>query len=95
MSQWVHMGCCHAVKPKELATLLNLVNLTLERIPRVVRDDNGATLCTIIGHTIHFLAEERLKYVSFPFSCMLSPIMDSHLHLALLFQALFCSPHQH
>lgn len=73
MSQWEHMGWCHAVKPKELATLLNLVNLALERIPRVVRDDNGATLCTIIGHTIHFLAEERLKYVSFPFCCMLYP----------------------
>jgi len=54
--------CCGAVGEKQLVTLLNLVNLALQRIPRTVRDDNGATVLTIIGQTIHLLAEERLMY---------------------------------
>ena len=52
-----------AVKERELVTLLNLVNMALQRIPRIVSDDDGATLLTIIGQTTSLLAEERLAYV--------------------------------
>ena len=52
-----------AVKERELVTLLNLVNMALQRIPRIVSDDDGATLLTIIGQTTSLLAEERLACV--------------------------------
>ena len=39
--------------------------MALEKFRRIVRDDNGATVFTIIGQTIHLLAEERLMYVPF------------------------------
>ena len=61
--QYVTTACAPAVKERELVTLLNLVNMALQRIPRIVSDDNGATLLTIIGQTPSLLAEERLAYV--------------------------------
>ena len=61
-----------AVKERELVTLLNLVNMALQRIPRIVSDDDGATLLTIIGQTTSLLAEERLAYV-LPCTLLLPP----------------------
>lgn len=52
--------CFIAVKDRDLISLLNLINMALEKFRRIVRDDNGATVFTIIGQTIHLLAEERL-----------------------------------
>ena len=50
-----------AVKDKELQVLLNLVNLALQRIPKMVTDDAGATLLTIFSHILPLLAQERLR----------------------------------
>ena len=41
--------------------LLNLVNLALERIPKMVIDDAGATLLIIFNHILPLLAQERLR----------------------------------
>ena len=49
------------MKDKELAVLLNLVGLALQRIPRMVTEDRGATLLTIFGHILPLLAQERLR----------------------------------
>ena len=65
-----------AVKERELVTLLNLVNMALQRIPRIVSDDDGATLLTIIGQTTSLLAEERLACV-LPNMLLLRPHTES------------------
>ncbi|BDA43155.1 Serine/threonine-protein kinase ATR at C-terminar half [Coccomyxa sp. Obi] len=48
------------VKEKDLKVLLNLVNLALQRIPKMVRDDRGATVLIIFSQILPLLAEERL-----------------------------------
>ncbi len=50
----------YAVKDKDLKVLLNLVNLALQRIPKMVRDDRGATVLIIFSQILPVLAEERL-----------------------------------
>jgi hypothetical protein len=50
-----------AVRDKDLKVLLNLVNLALQRIPKMVRDDRGATVMTIFSQILPLLAEERLQ----------------------------------
>lgn len=55
--------CAFAVKQKELVVLLNLVNLALQRIPKMVREDNGSTVLIIFSQIMPLLAEERLKSV--------------------------------
>ncbi len=49
------------MKEKELVVLLNLVNLALQRIPKMVREDNGTTAIIIFSQVLPLLAEERLK----------------------------------
>lgn len=63
MLLWMKEYCSDAVKDKDLISLLNLINMALEKFRRIVRDDNGVTVFTIMGQTIHLLAEERLRYV--------------------------------
>ena len=41
--------------------LLRLVNLALQRVPKMVRDDRGATALTIFGQILPLLAQERLR----------------------------------
>lgn len=50
-----------AVRDKDLKVFLNLVNLALQRIPKMVRDDRGATVMTIFSQILPLLAEERLQ----------------------------------
>lgn len=42
--------------------LLRLVNLALQRVPKMVRDDRGATALTIFGQILPLLAQERLRF---------------------------------
>ena len=76
LHRWLTVQSAPEVKERELVTLLNLVNMALQRIPRIVSDDDGATLLTIIGQTTSLLAEERLAYV-LPFFLLLPPHMQS------------------
>lgn len=60
-----------AVKEKDLKVLLKLVNLALQRIPKMVRDDQGATVLTIFSQILPLLAEERLGCASITCCCFL------------------------
>ena len=50
--------------------LLRLVNLALQRVPKMVRDDRGATALTIFGQILPLLAQERLRCARFVLSCL-------------------------
>jgi hypothetical protein len=69
--------------------LLNLVGLALQRIPRMVTEDRGATLLTIFGHILPLLAQERLRCAPCPpsrLACLLQAALiralrEIHIHV--------------